>query len=97
MILGKLLFASISPVHEDSVSNYSTSAEVKRGFPGGSVLNNSTANARDDRDFGLILGQEDPMEEGMTSQYSCLENPVDRGAWKAVVHGVTKSQTPLID
>ena len=30
-------------------------------------------------------------------QYSCLENPKDRGAWKAAVHGVAKSQTPLSD
>ena len=36
------------------------------------------------------LGWEDPLEEG-----SCLENPMDRGAWWATVHGVTKSQTRL--
>ena len=30
-------------------------------------------------------------------QYSCLENPMDRGAWQATVHGVTKSQTQLSD
>ena len=34
---------------------------------------------------------------GTPLQYSCLENPMDRGAWKAVVHGVTKSQTRLSD
>ena len=34
------------------------------------------------------LGQEDPLEEGMTT---CLENPMDRGAWWASVHGVAKS------
>ena len=41
------------------------------------------------------LGWEDPLEEGMAthSSYSCLENPVDRGARWATVHGVTKSQT----
>ena len=32
---------------------------------------------------------------GNTLQYSCLENPMDRGAWRATVHGVTKSQTQL--
>ena len=37
-----------------------------------------------------FLGQEDPMEKEMAS---CLENSMDRGAWQAIVHGVTKSQT----
>ena len=41
------------------------------------------------------LGQKDPLEKGIaTLQYSCLEN-MDRGAWWAIVHGVTKSQIPL--
>ena len=34
---------------------------------------------------------------GKSLQYSCLENPIDRGAWQATVHGVTKSQTRLSD
>ena len=40
-------------------------------------------------------GQEDPLEKenGNPLQYSCLENPMDRGAWWATVYGVTKSQT----
>ena len=38
------------------------------------------------------LGWEDPLEKGMAPlQYSCLENSMDRGAWHATVHGVTKS------
>ena len=39
------------------------------------------------------LGWEDPLEEGMAiqCQYSCLENPMDRGAWQTTVHGVAKS------
>ena len=41
------------------------------------------------------LGQEDPLEEGMAFQYSFLENPMDRGAWQALVHGVAKSRTRL--
>ena len=40
-------------------------------------------------------GQEDPQEEGMATQYSCLENPMDRGAWRGTVHSVTKSRTRL--
>ena len=41
------------------------------------------------------LGQEDPLEEEMTNplQYSCLENPMDRGAWQATVHTTTESWT----
>ena len=42
------------------------------------------------------LGQEDPLGGyGNPLQYSCLENPMDRGGWWATVHGVTKSQTQL--
>ena len=38
------------------------------------------------------LGQEDPLEEGMATQSaSCLENPLDRGAWWAILHMLTKS------
>ena len=41
-----------------------------------------------------FLGQEDPLEEKMVThssiQYPCLGNPMDRGAWRATVHGVTK-------
>ena len=36
------------------------------------------------------LGQEDPWEKEMTLQYSCLGNPIDRGAWQAIVSGATK-------
>ena len=49
------------------------------------------------RDMGSIPGLEDPLEEehGNPLQYACLGNPVDRGTWRAIVHGVTKSQTRL--
>ena len=43
------------------------------------------------------LGGEDPLEKGNPLQYSCLENPTDRGAWRATVHGVAKSWTQLSD
>ena len=45
------------------------------------------------------LGWKDPLEKenGNPLQYSCLENPMDGGAWWATVHGVTKSQTRLRD
>ena len=52
------------------------------------------ANARDAREWVRSLGQEDFLEEEMASvQYSCLENPMDRGAWQATIHGVAKSWT----
>ena len=43
------------------------------------------------------LGWEEPPGEGSSNplQYSCLENPMDRGAWRATVHGVAKSRTGL--
>ena len=45
------------------------------------------------------LGQEDSPGDGNGNplQYSCLENPMDGGAWHAIVYGVTKSQTQLSD
>ena len=59
------------------------------GFPGGSVVKNLPANAGD---MGLIPGSGRSPGEGNGNplQYSCLENPMDRGAWWATVHGVTK-------
>ena len=62
------------------------------GFPGGSDSEKPACNAGDS---GSILGQEDPLEAGMATQnqYPCLENLMDRGAWRATVHAVAKSQT----
>ena len=59
------------------------------------VVKNLVANSRDIRDMGLIpgLGRPPGGEQGHPLQYSCLENPMDRGAWWATVHRVTKSQT----
>ena len=41
------------------------------------------------------LGREDPLEEKMALQYSCLENPLNRGSCRAIVHGAAKNQTQL--
>ena len=64
------------------------------GFPGGSDGKESALNAGD---LGSIPGSgRSPGEgNGKSLQYSCLENPMDRGAWRATVHGVLKSQTWL--
>ena len=50
-------------------------------------------------DMGSILGLGRSPEEGNGNpvQYSCLENPMDTGAWRATVHGVKESQTKLSD
>ena len=63
------------------------------------MVKNLPANAiaGDVRDMPLIpgLGRFSQEGNGNPLQYSCLENPMDRGAWKATVHGVTKSWTQL--
>ena len=62
------------------------------GFPGGSVVKNPFADVGD---VGLIagLGRSPGEGNGNPLQYSCLRNPMDRGAWQATVHRFTKSQT----
>ena len=64
------------------------------GFPGGSVVKNPLANAGD---TGLIPGSgRSPEEEnGNPLQYSCLGNPMDRGAWQATVHRVATFRQDL--
>ena len=58
------------------------------------VVKNPPADAGDVRDTGSIpgSGRSPGGEHGSPLQYSCLENPMDRGAWQATVHGVTKSR-----
>ena len=58
------------------------------------MVKNLPANAGD---TGLIPGSERSPREGNGNpfQYSCLKNPMDRGAWRATVHEITKSQTQL--
>ena len=66
-------------------------------FPGGSVVRNLPANEGDLRDGGSIPGSGRSPGEGNGNplQYPCLENPMDRGAWWAISHGVAKSRTRL--
>ena len=65
------------------------------GFPGGSAVKNSPANAGDARDTGLLpgWGRSPGGGKGNPLQYSCLENPMDRGTWQAAVHGIAESDT----
>ena len=61
------------------------------------VVNNPSANAGDIRDAGAVpeLGRSPGGGHGNPLQYSCLENPMDRGAWQAIVSRVTNSWTQL--
>ena len=68
---------------------------LRPSFPGGAVVKNPTANSKDAKDVGSIPGarRSPGGGNGIPLQCSRLENPVDRGAWRATVHGVTESQT----
>ena len=74
--------------------NKGRTLEIESSFPGGLVVKNPPANAGD---TGSTLGWKDSLEEEMAtlSQYSCLGNPMDRGAWWATVHSITESWTRL--
>ena len=63
----------------------------QQGFPGGSDGKESACN-EGDPGFDPWVGKIPWRREW---QYSCLENPMDRGAWQAIVHGVTKGRTQL--
>ena len=65
---------------------------LSEGFPGGSEVKASACNAGDPGstpEWGRSPGE----GNGSPLHYSCLENPMEGGAWYATVHGVTKSQT----
>ena len=59
------------------------------------MVQNLPAKAGDVRDMGLIpgLGRSPGEGNGNPLQYSCLENSMDRGAWRVTVHGITKNRT----
>ena len=65
------------------------------GFPGGSAVENLPANARHKGNMSLIPGLERSPGVGNenTLQYSCLGNAKDKGAWWAIVHGVSELNT----
>ena len=71
--------------------------DLVSGFPSSSVGKESACNAGDTGDGSSIpgLGRCPAEGNGNSLQYSSLENPMDRGAWWATVHGVAKSQTRL--
>ena len=61
------------------------------------MVKNKPASAGDMRDMGSVPGLRRSLGGGHGNplQYSCLENPMDRGAWQAIVHRVARSQTLL--
>ena len=69
---------------------------IYMGFPSGSDVKESACNAGDP---GSIpeSGRSPGEGYGIPLQYSCLDNPMDRGAWRSAVDGVSKSQTVLSD
>ena len=69
------------------------------GFPSGEAVKNLPANVGDTRDAALIpgMGRSPGEGNGNPFQYSCLGDPMDRGAWWAIVHRVTKSPTRQSD
>ena len=69
--------------------------DIRVGFPHGSVVKNLPANAGDTGDSDSVpgLGRSPGEGNGSALQYSCLESPMDRGAWWAAVYGVTRGWT----
>ena len=78
-----------------SECSHRTSAELERGpFPGGSAVKTPPANAGN-VDSVPGSGRSPGGGNGNPLLYSCLENPMDGGAWRAAVHGVVKNRTQL--
>ena len=82
---------------EEKARSHSWSVPHFGGFPGGSDGKESACNAAEGLDLIPGLGTSPGGGHGNPLQYSCLENPLDRGAWRATVHGVAKSRTQLSD
>ena len=85
---------AVTAVNRNGLNSLSGMQPRFPGFPGSSVGKES---ACDVGDVGSIpgSGRSPGKGNGNPFQYSCLENPMNRGAWLATVHGVTKSQTRL--
>ena len=66
---------------------------LRQGFPGGSEVKNPPAGDAGDPGSVPELGRSPGEGNGYPRQHYCLENPMDRGAWWATVHGIKKSQT----
>ena len=74
--------------------NFHQALEGIKGFPDGSVGKETACNARNAGSTSGS-GRSPAGGNGNPLQYSCPENPTDRGAWQTTVHGVAESQTRL--
>ena len=92
----KLLLKGKEATCADYLASLLSPSYIALGFSGGSEVKVSASNAGD---LGSIpeLGRSPGEGNGNPLWYSCLENPMDRGAWWAIVHGVAKSRTRLSD
>ena len=81
----------------EDIADRSNGLLILRAFYAAQVVKNPPDNAGDLRDMGSILGSGRSSEEGngYPLQHSCLENPIDRGAWQTTVQGVAQCQTQL--
>ena len=86
---------SVAATTAKSSPSYNLTRSLPRASQVVPVVKNPPASAGDIRDVGSFpeSGRSPGGGHGNPLQYSCLENPMDRGAWWAIVHGVTKSQT----
>ena len=88
------LHTILAPRTLASQDSFGTSMNILGAFLVAQMVKKSACSAGD---LGLFsgLGRSPGGGHGNPLQYSCLENPMDRGAWRATVHGVTKSWTRL--
>ena len=85
-------------VHSTNINAYYVPGPVLEGFSGSSVVKNLDASGGDSRDacgFDPWVGKIPWKRKCNPLQYSCLGNPMDRGAWQATVHEVKKGRTQL--
>ena len=86
-----------SAIKKNEIMSFATHGQTERWSDGVSGKEPACQYRLDIRDAGSNLGsgRSPGGDHGNPFQYSCLENITDRGAWRATVHGVTKSQTQL--
>ena len=94
-LVGRAMFSKV--LIQLSADGWSCTPSLPRGSQVALVVKNLPANAGDIRDTGSVpgSGRAPRGEHGNPLQYSCLENPMDRGVWWATIHRVSKSWTRL--
>ena len=96
ILLSSTLPEAINSIREKETCKIKDFRDVTGASQTVLVVKNPPANPGDISDVGSIPGWgRSPGEQGNPLQYSCLETPMDRGAWRAIVHWVSKSGTLL--